>query len=266
MKKQEWISRWEKRVPLGLQESWDHSGKQFGRFTEELTGVVFCLDLTQEAIDQAKEMGANLIFTHHPVLFDAVHGLDEEVELHDLVMQAIALGIAVYSSHTAFDTVDGGVNHVLAELADLSDVKPLRPRDAEDALFSYAKGFGTWGVVSPQKLAAYAKRLKEAFQAESVVFYGDPDRVVTRVACLGGAGVEFAEDAVAAGCDVLLTADVKYHEAQDVVRKGLALIDLGHYASEFPAMERAREWAEEFAPEIPTAVVSNGPESVRYCV
>ncbi len=260
----EWISRWEERVPLALQEEWDHCGLQCGRVDRDLSGVVLSLDLTEEAIVRAQQEQVNLIVTHHPVFFRGVHTVIDSEPLQRLALEAIEAGLAVYASHTAFDTVDGGVNHVMAELAGLSEAVPLAPRDVSDPLRAFAEGMGRMGSIQPVSLAQYASCLKGRFHAESVVYYGDPARIIRRAACLGGSGMDFVADAIRGCCDVLITADVRYHDAQDAVRRGLALIDLGHYASERPAMQRAMEWSQQIAPEVRHVVLDGGWDSLRH--
>lgn len=260
-----WVQEWEKRVPLALQEEWDVSGKQAGRFGQELSGVVFSLDLTREALDMAKQSGANLIFTHHPILMRGVHGLDETVELHDLILSAVESGIALYASHTPFDIVDGGVNDVLAEKLGLFDVRALTPRMETDPLRTIARSrIGTKGTHARVTLEDFAQKVKEALGALSVVYYGDPLTMLTEVACLGGSGMSVVDDALRAGAQVLITGDVKYHDAQDAVRRGLFLVDPGHYATEFPALARALSWSKEIAPEVEQLLVENGHESLRH--
>lgn len=254
MQIQKWVEEWETRVPLTLQEAWDHSGKQFGRFAQPLRGVVFALDFSAGALQKAVEMGANLLVTHHPVLFEGVHTLHEDVPLQNLVMRALEQGIAVYATHTPWDWVDGGVNTEIAERMALRECRALRPREESDPQRAYSAGFGVYGNIEPMTLAAFARNLSQAFSTPSVVFYGEGERKIARVGLLGGSGMDFMPDALAAGCDVFVTADIKYHEAQSAVQNGLALIDLGHYAAEFPSMARAMRLSQSFAPNVPQEV------------
>lgn len=250
MQIQTWVEEWEKRVPLSLQEPWDHSGKQFGRFQQPLSGIVFALDFTSGALQKAMNEGANLVVTHHPVLFEGVHTLYEDDPLQNLVMQAIEAGIAVYASHTPWDWVNGGVNDVMADRLVLRNRKPLRRREENDVHLAYSTGFGVYGECAPITLASFAQFLSSAFSAPSVVFYGQPDRQIERVGVLGGSGMEFVSDALAAGCDVFVTADIKYHEAQFAIQRGISLIDLGHYAAEFPSMTQALRLSQTFSADV----------------
>lgn len=265
MRIQDWVDRWEKVVPLDLQEAWDHSGKQVGDFGGKLTGVVMALDLTHEAIDRAVEEGANFIFTHHPLFFSPLEDLVYGSPRVDLLVACIEKKIAVYASHTPFDRVDGGVNDVLAEEIGLRGRLPLEDAPLDSPHWDLAKGMGRLGrLVDPMPLKEYAERIQEKLDLPSVTFYGDPDAPVDRVACLGGSGMDFVPQALEKGAQVLVTSDIKYHDAQNALRQGLFLVDLSHYGSEFPAMKRAMNLAGDFAPEVPVTLVENGLDSKRW--
>lgn len=265
MKIQEWVDRWESRVPLDLQEDWDHSGKQLGNFDEDLTGVVMALDLTREAIDKAEEEDANLIFTHHPLFFSPLSDLVIGSPRVDLLVACINKKIAVYASHTPFDLVDGGVNDILAEKIGLVDPAPLEERPQSAPHRELARGMGRFGRLAESlSLEAYAEKLQKALNLPSITCYGDPESRVDRVACLGGSGMDYVPHALAMGAQVLVTADIKYHQAQEAVRQGLGLIDLSHYGSEYPALEVAMAWSRDFATEVPVSLVANGWDSIRW--
>ena len=263
MEIQSWVNEWEKRVPLILQEPWDHSGKQFGRFARPLSGILFALDFSAGVLNKAVENRANLIVTHHPVLFEGIHALHEDDPLQDLVMQALEQNIAVYATHTPWDWVDGGVNTEMADRIALRHRRPLCKREEGDPLCAYSSGFGLCGEVDTMTLASFAQSLSASFGTSSVVFYGDPAWTVSRVGLLGGSGMDFVSDALRAGCDVFVTADIKYHEAQFAVQNGLALVDLGHYAAEFPAMARALQLSRTFSANI-TQEVFDEQENKRH--
>ena len=263
---EEWIRAWEKKVPLAIQEDWDRSGKQLGAFEGELTGILFSLDLTQQALQEAARKGYNLIFTHHPVFYEPLTHFLLKDPKNRLIYACLEKGISVYSSHTAFDFVDGGVNDVLAERCGLKEKEPLRKRNPEDPLYSFSKGMGKMGIISPMHLKEYARFLKEQLECQSVVYYGKKDELINKAACLGGGGMDFAQDALEAGSQVFVSSDIKYHQAQDLVQRGLHLIDLGHYASEFPALCRAEEWSRDIHPDLDQEILSGSWESVRYSI
>lgn len=245
----EWIKAWEDRVPLKLQEEWDNSGRQAGRFESQLKSIVFSLDLTKEAVKKAKEVGANLIFTHHPPIFRPLKNICSDNNVSELIISCLEEGISVYSAHTSFDFVDGGVNWILADLLEMKDCRPLRAREESDPLKVYSEGLGRLGRHEIISLAEYAKKMSKKFK-KPLISYGPGDKRIEKIACLGGAGASFIGEAIDKGADLLVTADIKYHEAQDALRSGLALIDLAHDVSEDPAMDRAVDISKEINPDI----------------
>lgn len=278
MKINEWITQWERSVPQSLQESWDHSGKQIGRFDQELRGIVLSLDLTETAIDTAKRCGANLIFTHHPPLFHPVFQLTDAQRMHRLLLCAVEAGLAVYSSHTPLDKVGWGVNGCLGELLGLTEIQCLEktgtdfeggaheaPGTAADAsgVGQSILGLGVVGNIRKQTLECFAAFAKERLAAPHILFYGDKDTVLCRAGIVGGAGMEYAADAVKQGCQVFLTADIKYHEALEALARGMVLIDAGHYWSEQPVMAHVGEWIEEHTNKIPYEIVQQKAEELR---
>lgn len=251
----EWIDLWEEKVPLGLQEEWDNSGLQAGRTNRELEGIVLALDLTDKAIDMAEDRGANLIMTHHPILFSPEQQISEKKDHTRLIIKALERGISIYASHTNFDTVNGGVNDVLAEKCQLTFLEALDERQEDQGYLNYSRGMGVVGSVEKQRLEDYARTLKENFDLDHLILYGDLDAEIERVGVLGGSGMSYADKAISKGCQLLVTADAKYHDSVDAVGKGLNIIDLGHYNSEHPAMYRMEEWANDIEKDIVKAVV-----------
>lgn len=258
----QWTREWEKIVPVGLQYDWDNSGLQIGRLEEEITGIVFSLDLNKSAVSGCIESASNLIVTHHPAFFHPVSRLTDREEAEQTIMDCIEQHIAVYSSHTPLDLVDGGVNEVMAEKCGISHRKVLCERDPHLPYARYSQGMGVIGELeSPTTLKSYAERLKKEFSAVSVIFYGNPDQKIRRIANVGGSGMSFLKDAVQKNADCLVTADIKYHEALEAIQQGLTLIDLGHFFSEFPVMQRAMEISKSFCPDIRQQVI---PGEVRF--
>lgn len=263
MKITDWIIGWEKLVPTDFQEEWDNCGLQLGRTDRDLTGIVVSLDLTDQVLEEAIDRSANLIVCHHPLLFKPVRRIAESDPTGRLILRAIESGITVYAAHTNLDAVRGGVNQVLAEKCGLSSIRPLHsplPGQPMDDLY---QGIGLVGYIEASGLGAYADRLKQALDLDHVLVYGDPDRKLEKVAVVGGAGMDFVQAALEKNCDLLITGDIKYHEAMEALDRGLSLIDPGHYASEQPVLDRISSWSEEFAPGMVKAVFRNTPAHRR---
>lgn len=285
MKIQKVIDAWEARVPLFLQESWDASGKQAGRFLQEWTGTVVALDLEEEVVEQAVHTGANFIFTHHPVLFTPLQQITEDDARGALLLRAIEQGIAVYACHTPLDSVAGGVNDVLADLFSLRDRAILDPLEREKMIaestgtsdklegtsplskdrkeFAELSGMGRTGCIAPISLKELAQKAAKVLHTKAILYYGAENTRISRIAVVGGTGGDYWKQAKDAGCDCLLTADIKYHVALEAVQAGLCLIDLGHYASEFPVLNKVAQWLKEQDPSLPLSVVPQSPKHLR---
>lgn len=256
MKISEWISAWENKIPLFLQEKWDNCGVQAGRTSNECTGIVFALDLFDDVIDECEKLNANLIVTHHPAIFTSIKSVADNTYTGDMILKCAEKGITVYSSHTNLDWVNGGVNDVIANLLNLSDISALISFENDERL-KYSVGKGRIGVVKKTALLEFAKHIKAVFNAPNIIFYGDGSEEIQKVAVLGGSGMDFAEEALISGANVFVTADIKYHDACSYVGRGLALIDIGHYWSEFPAMKTAFEISERIAPGLNKKIIQN---------
>ena len=184
--------------------------------------VILCaLDFSAEVLEQAKNCHADLVITHHPVIFRGITKFTDNDWRNALLMEAIRNDIAVYSAHTNLDKAAGGVNDVLAGLLELENVEGLSNR--EDTL----EGIGRVGCLKePLDLFAFAEKLKRILKVErvNVVSAGRP---VRKVAVCGGSGMDFLDSAAEAGADTY---------AQDAFGKRINLIDATHQATELPMM------------------------------
>lgn len=224
MEIKELLEKFEEIYPLDLQESWDNSGLQVGNTNNDLKGIVLSLDLEYESIEKAVESGANLIINHHPLLFNPTKSLDLSTELGKKIELLIKNDIAVYACHTNLDAAKGGVNDNLARILGLKDVGILEDRDEIN--------MARYGFIEEIKAEEFAKIVKDKLKARAVSLYGDGEKTVSKIALCGGAGSDFIKDAIANDCDLLVTGDVKYHEAVDAIADGLIIVDPGHFASE----------------------------------
>ena len=125
----------ETEIPYSLSESWDNCGLQAGSRQQPLKGVICCLDITDEVIDEALECGANFIFSHHPLLFKPLSRLDLDVFPGDLIGRALVAGITLFSAHTNLDSVAGGVNDHLAQILGIEKCVPLVPQVGKNCKF-----------------------------------------------------------------------------------------------------------------------------------
>ena len=210
-------------APFALAEEWDNAGILAGRESDEVRGILCALDLNPKVIDEAKRLDANLIVTHHPILFRGRKNLREDDAEGRMLCALVRSGIALIAAHTNFDNAEPGVNNALADRLGLTDVAACE------------HGMRV-GVPLERTFGAFCARASEALGAP-VRCYGEAEREIHRVAVLGGAGGDFAELARQAGADAYLTGEIAHHKAWDAYLSGVCVLEAGHAATELPAIE-----------------------------
>lgn len=125
------ISVVERLAPPAIQEEWDNTGVQVGSLLVECTGVTLCVDCTPAVLDEAIAAGHNLIIAHHPLIFKPLKRLTGVTPVEAVILNAVAAGVTVYSTHTALDSTEGGISHVMARMLGLEDVEVLDPRQSD---------------------------------------------------------------------------------------------------------------------------------------
>lgn len=220
----ELIEKLNEKYPFELQEDWDNSGLQIGNPETELKGLVLSLDLEEGAIDLAINEKANLIITHHPYLFNPTKSIDFRDSFYNRLRRCIKNDITVFAFHTNLDIGRGGVNDNLAQILGLRNIESLEK--------GKELGLGRLGTIDKQPAYKFLKEAKEKLGASGIVIYGNYDKMIEKVALCGGAGSSLIEDAISQSCDLMITGDVKYHEAMDLSNKGIIIGDIGHFASE----------------------------------
>lgn len=223
MKIKDIIKFLEERFPLSLQEDWDNSGLQIGNIENDLTNIMISLDLDEQTIQKAKEKSCNLIINHHPFLFSSIKSIDLNEENGKIIKDLIKNDITVFAMHTNLDIGKGGVNDNLAKLLELRDISNLDTNNENPmARFGYTDEITAYG---------FSEFVKEKLNCKGLILYGDKNKKIKKVALCGGAGSDFINDAIQKGCDLIVTSDVKYHEAIDNCKK-INIVDPGHFASE----------------------------------
>jgi dinuclear metal center YbgI/SA1388 family protein len=211
-------------------------GLLLGDRDAEVSRAVTCLTLTPDVAVEAVQLGAQLVVTHHPVLFKPVQRLTSDTVEGRTLLLLLKQGVAVYSPHTAWDNAPQGINRQLAERLELTDIRPLRPFPNE------SEGAGRYGCLTqPVTLSELVHRVQQRLPAERVEVVGDPALMVQQVGIACGSAAEFWRDAQQCGCQVLLTGEARFHAALEVRDAGFAMILAGHYATERPGMERLAE-------------------------
>lgn len=216
-------------------ESWDNCGWQVepGVLQAEAR-VLVCLTPTLAVMREAIAVNANLIFAHHPLIFNPPKSLCTGEAMGDMVKLAFTQNIGIYSAHTNFDQVNDGTADVLAQILNLQAVSPIVPTQS-------GLGYGRVGNLEPSlTLQALLTQIQSQLQPPKLIFSpaANLEQQISRVAVLGGSGAGFISAVLKTKAQAYLTADCKFHQFQESRDQGLILIDAGHYATERPACDR----------------------------
>mgnify|MGYP002518412911 CR=1 FL=1 len=218
-------------APAYMKYDWDNVGLLCGHFDAPVTTVLVALDPMPDVIEEAKSVGAQCIVTHHPLIFDAPRAINDESYTGRCILLLAEAHIAAINLHTNLDVCPGGVNDTLAETLGLTDVSVLNPvgKDAQGRPY----GLIRTGSVRERCLPEFAAFVKEALGCPGLRF-ADAGKPVQRVAVGGGSCGGAIDEVLAAGCDTLVTADLKYNHFGEARYRGLNLIDAGHFETENP--------------------------------
>lgn len=227
---QDILSFLETIAPRSMKEDWDEVGLNCGRLDTPVRRVLVALDPFTAACREAKEMGADLLLTHHALLWKPGF-LTDETAAGENALFLIENGIAHIHAHTNLDCAPGGVNDALAAALGLSGTAVVSPRGTDSAGRPW--GLLRAGTVARQPLEAFLQTVKEALGCPGLR-YVSGGREVCRVAVGGGSRASEMADAANAGCDTFVTADVKYNQFWQARELGLNLIDAGHFYTENP--------------------------------
>ncbi len=210
-------------APFDTQAVWDNSGLLIGGNDNDVTKVAVCLDVTDDTVSQALDFGADLIVSHHPVIWDPLKCVDFDTP----VGKAIRNGISIISAHTNWDLAQGGVNDVLANLLGLTGVKPLT-EEGEEAMLRVGE------LKTPVPAEEFAEVVADAL--DTVVRVANPTKMIQKVAVCGGSGASFLPALPNFEIDALVTGDAKHNDYLDAVALDMSLLAAGHYETETVSM------------------------------
>ena len=258
-------------APRTEQLGWDNSGLLIGHRDREVRKIYLAVDATEEVIRHAREFGADVLLTHHPLIFTKLSRVSDEDFVGRRVLELAEAGIALIAMHTNFDihgmreAIDtklelhatgmvgdeAGPGDALAGSAGTCDASVgsagacgVEVLDDEDRIGSIAE------LRKAVRLDDYAKFVRDAFGLEGVRVFGDGTTSIRRVAVCGGSGKSEIETAIRKGADLLVTGDIDHHSGLDALEQGLCIIDAGHYGLEHVFMDYMRAYLKENAPGI----------------
>ena len=251
-------------APPYMAESWDNVGLLCGRKGKEVKKILVALDPFHNVIEEAIELGADLIVTHHPLIFgEELKAVNEETETGRCLLTLMEHGIAAINAHTNLDLAPGGINDILAEKLGLSDIEVIAPEGTDAQGRPY--GLLHAGFVEEQPLEQFLATVKTNLGCDGLR-YVNCNKPVRKV-CVGGGscGGAYAE-AAAHGCDTLVTADVKYNQFRSAFETGIHLIDAGHFHTENPTMPILARKLQDAFPEVAVVFSENHRDCMKFFV
>jgi len=236
----------ERLAPTRLAESWDNVGLMVGDPDKIVETIFICLDVTSENVSRAIEQGADLIISHHPLIFSPIKNIVENDILGGILCTLIKNDIAVYSAHTNLDHADGGMNDILADKLGLEDVRRFTEEECTDGTGNPIDNIGRVGYLdTPVELEDFKSLVKSILGCRSIRSLGNPSDTISTVALCTGSGGEGIYSAYHSGADVYVTSDIKHHEAQLAFELGINLIDAGHFETENTICDFLKTYLEE---------------------
>ena len=237
-------------APFATQMDFDNAGLLVGRADAEVDCVLVALDITGAVIQEAIDLGAQLIVAHHPVIFHPLKSVTDVDTTGEKVLQMAEHRIAAICAHTNLDAAKDGINDLLAQRLELNQIELLQQDGVDEQGRPY--GIGRVGVLDmhvPVDAIAFAGKVKTALNAANVR-YVDAGKPVCKVAVGGGSCGSMLTDALAAGCDTFVTADVKYDVFLEAKASGINLLDAGHFATENVVVKPLADRLQKAFPEL----------------
>ena len=247
-------------APPYMKEDWDNVGLNCGRMDRPVTKILVALDPFDAACREAKAFGAELLVTHHALIWKPGFITDRNTQGQNTLF-LIENGIAHINAHTNLDLAPGGINDVLAQTIGLSNIEVITPKgtDAEGRPYGLLRS----GIVDKQPLPSFLAVVKASLKCDGLR-YVDGGKPVHKVAVGGGSCADGMFEAAAAGCDTLVTSDVKYNQFRTAFELGLNLIDAGHFHTENPAMPVLAAKLQAAFPQVQVKLSENHWDCMKF--
>ncbi|MBQ0043113.1 MAG: Nif3-like dinuclear metal center hexameric protein [Lachnospiraceae bacterium] len=253
------ISKLEELSPESYALSWDNVGLLIGRRDKEVNKVCIALDATSEVIEQAVKMNADMILTHHPLIFKGTKKICQDDYVGKRIIKLIQNDICLVAMHTNFDVM--GMADAAADELNLKGREVLEITSNEEGVH---EGLGRYGRLPHiMTLRECAEYVKEVFKLPQVVVYGDLLQDVERMAVLPGSGRDEVALAKEVGADVYLTGDISHHAGIDAVEMGINVIDAGHFGIEQIFVPYMKDF---FIREMRSVVVEMAKQEIPFSI
>lgn len=247
-------------APPSMKESWDNVGLNCGRMDAPVTKILVALDPFAHVCQEAAQIGADLLVTHHALIWKPGFVTDQNAQGRNTLF-LIENRIAHINAHTNLDQAPGGVNDVLAQRLGLSDIQVLAPHGTDETGAPW--GLIRMGDVPEQSVPDFLAAVKERLACDGLR-YVDGGKPVRKVAVGGGACASELQAVAAAGCDTFVTADVRYNGFWDAKDLGVTLIDAGHFHTENPVVSILAEKLAEAFPDIDVKISEKHGDCAKF--
>ena len=256
------VNALERFAPLPLQEGFDNAGLQVGLTeTQEVSGALLCLDVTEKVVDEAVALGCNLIVSHHPLLFHALKKITGKDDVQRAVVKAIKHDITVVSMHTNMDNALGGVNYRIAGKMGLQDIRFFGPEKLADGVQGASGVIGK--LKEPMAARDFLNMVKQRFGVDCIQANQLLHRPISKVAICGGAGAFLLNDAIAEGADAFVTGEMHYHDYFGHEQE-IQICVIGHYESEQFTSEIFQEIIQKECPGVKTFIAETITNAICY--
>lgn len=241
-------------------ESWDNVGLLCGRKDKPVRKVLVALDPFSHVCEEAVQWGADVLVTHHPLIFQAIKAVTDDTQVGRCLLTLAENGIAAINAHTNLDKAPGGVNQVLARELGLENIQVFQPESEDEN--GNEVGLLRVGTVRAQSVCEFAAHVKNALGCPGVRYVsgGRPVHIVA----VGGGSCGSALYDIAGDCDTLVTADIKYNQFWDAKDLGINLIDAGHFYTENPVCAYLAEQLQAKFPEIQVKISETHADCMEF--
>ena len=224
----------------------DNVGLQAGRTTKEVSKVLLALDATSSVIELAEKNQVDMLITHHPLIFSPLKSVTDQDFIGRRILRLLQDDIAYYAMHTNYDVL--GMAKLSETILQLTETEVL---DVTGEFEGVLQGIGRVGVLNEHMtLGEFCDYVKEKLVLQHVKVFGNLNRLVKKIAISPGSGKSEILPALKQHADVLVTGDIGHHEGVDAVEQGLAIIDAGHYGTEYIFVEDMKKYLSERCPEL----------------
>ncbi|MBQ4528848.1 MAG: Nif3-like dinuclear metal center hexameric protein [Clostridia bacterium] len=249
-------------APFCLAEEWDNVGILVGRGDKVIKKLLVTLDVDEYVVKEAQNLGCDAILSHHPLMFRGIKHLTDSTPDERTLRALVISDISLVSAHTNLDSVRGGLNDFLSDKLEMLNTKIIEPKGRYN---SVEYGFGRIGnLKNSVTFSEMLKKVCEILNINAVRYTGDLNRKISKIAVNCGGGADIMYECISLGADLFLTGDVKYNPFRDANDSQMAIIDAGHYETEYVVSELFKNLINEKCPDIEVLCSKENKPVVKY--